>query len=101
MQLAAAHDPLHGHHILAIYWTQSDAHARRLKARVELMLADLRVALQHAWHNIEPQRVAELILWAADLEGIEVWDDAECERRCTELIEHALKAARRVGGRRF
>lgn len=82
--------------LLACVWTNGLRYAERLKAAVERMIAAKSEPLRRSWHDLEPE-IAELTLaFAAEQEGIEVFDWAERQRRLAAAVERAVKGLRQM-----
>ena len=82
--------------VFACVWTPGQAHAERLKAAIERMIARQSEGIRRSWHDLEPE-IAELTLaYAAEAEGIEVFDGDERRRRIKAWVDGI---AERFGGR--
>ena len=73
-------NPLHGIVLHRIWWFRSPDIATAVANRTRALLRDRGEVLRHGWHDIEPNRLAELVIWAATVEGVEWFTDDECQR---------------------
>lgn len=90
-------NPVHGVRLWGIWWFENDALAGRVHARASGLLAECGAGLKHAWHDLAPERVDELVRWAATVEGCVYYDDATAEAEVRAKAREDL--ARRVRAR--
>lgn len=90
-------NPIHGVYVHSIYWLRWPVEAERVTARITTLLAERREPLAHAWHNITPAQLDELIRWALTVEGVAWHDDNTIANWAVEALKQ--EAARRVRAR--
>jgi hypothetical protein len=73
-------NPLHGIVLHRIWWLRSSDEATTVANRARALLRDRGEVLRHGWHDIEPTKLAELVIWAATVEGVDWHTDDECHR---------------------
>ena len=89
-------DPLHGHHLVYCYWCRNEAQARCLVEETTRVMTDYGSRLRHAWNDIPPPKMDEIVRWAATVGQIEIWSDAECFAAVQAALQEEIAEA--VGG---
>lgn len=88
--------PIHRYETLAYVYVQSEAHGRRLKGHLDEMLFgnSQRRDLQAGWRDCELWIAEMLLVQAAQETNIEIFDEAEHQRRRQAALRRQQKAFR-------
>ena len=90
-------NPIHHVFVHASYWFRWPHEAERVAERAAAVLRDQQEPLNHAWHNLTPWRLDELIRWALMVEDVECFSDDHVERWGKDALQE--EANRKVRAR--
>ena len=84
-------DPLHERNVIMSWAVQSDAHGKRLERRIRAILEQMEVPLRGQWHDIEPDKMIEIVQWAATVEDLELMPEREYWALVDRLYDQRAK----------